>query len=164
MKFMHRLFTLLLRENIECLRIVHRSVSPKDGQHTPRQGHPHNRNRRGYTRSVAAEMQLGQQKAKSRRLHGSFNGHGSGSRFIESGETRHHVPNNTTEQVQQEDWNLQLEASVDDGFRYLGNGTGHQQTRGNNTHHGRDGENSFDKFGKQLIGCHTDGNRCQDNL
>ena len=59
---------------------------------------------------------------------------------------------------------LQGPSSIHDRLSNLGNSTCNQKTSGNNTNNRCEGKNLLDKVGEELVGCHTDSNRGQNNL
>lgn len=68
------LLKLLFDAPVE-LRCLHRDVPPDDSHHGACDCHPHHRNGRRNPRLERPEVELRQQEAEGRRLHGGLNGH-----------------------------------------------------------------------------------------
>lgn len=142
----------------------HGNVPPHDSQHGSRKGHPHDTDRRRHTGGVVAKVKLGQEETKGGTLHGGLNGHGAGSDFAKASKTGQGVSNQSSDQVEEEDGNLQRETRGQDGFGDLCDGTGDQQAGGKDTDDGGKRKNLLDKLGEEFVGGHTNSNGSQDNL
>ena len=152
------------RENYLVLSFLDGDESPDDSQDGSSQGHPDDTDGTWDTGSVFTKVKLGQQESKSRRLHGSLNGHGTGRDLSESSNLGKEVSDKSSDQVKKDAGNLQRPSGVDDGFGNLGDGTGDQKTGGNHTNNGGEWKDGLDEFGEELVGGHTNGNGSQDNL
>lgn len=59
---------------------------------------------------------------------------------------------------------LKAQSGIQNGFRDLGDGTGNQKARRQDTNEGSDWQDSLNKVGEVFVGGHTDSDRGQDNL